>query len=144
MLKTIMKLFEKGKRKEDPLNKLADGPIGTTIKNLASQQAEAAARGERIINRLPASIQISRLKLQMVERLKQHDSSELSVQAEIYSELLAIDTDGAVGLAAESFDRISPKIQNSILVDVEDAVRAEDLASDRINFDDLERLFSRP
>lgn len=144
MLKSIIKLFEKKKRKADPLGILADDPIGTTIRNLANQQAEAAARGERITNRIPAFIRVGRLKLQMVERLKQLDSSELGVSVEVYSEILAIDANGAIGLAAESFDRISPKIRNSILADVEDKVRAEDLAGDRANFDDLERLFSRP
>jgi len=142
MLKSLIKLFEKKKRKDDPLGMLADGPLGKTIRSLASQKAEAAARGETITNRIPAFIRVGMLKLRMVERLKQLESSELGVPAEVYREILAIDASGAVGVGAEGFDRISPKIQNSILVDAEEAVRAEDLASDRAKFDDLERLFS--
>ncbi len=126
---------------DDPLGIFSDDPIGNTIKNLAKQQVEAAARGERVTNRLPKFVQINSLKLSIVKMLQGMSAESIGVNESLYQRLLAIDTEGGLGLIAKDFDAISNELPEAVLSTIESKVRAIDSTKLKPNFNDIAQIF---
>ena len=124
----------------DPFGIFSDDPIGSTIKNLARQHAEAAARGERIVNRIPSSVRSNFLKADILKRLRKSNYDELGFPPELCAEIDRIDMDGALGEVRKGFESLRLKIEPSILKKLELEARDEDAKSDRPDYDDIENL----
>lgn len=133
-----------GRRKSETYDPIAammsDDPIGATIRGLARQQAEAAASGKRIINRMPESVRRSLLRVDIMKKLMVSDLEGLDIHPAVCQEIQRLDPNRPVGETDAQFAAISAKVPMPLLKKLEAEVRESDSRSDRPNYDDLDIL----
>lgn len=111
-----------------------------TMRRLAAQQSEAAARGERVVNQLPASVRQGYLIIDVVERLRQLNQEEDGISASVAAKLEEIDVQGTMAAIRSGFEAVRPDLPVPLLQEVEAKSRADDAASSRPKYDDIEPL----
>lgn len=129
-----------GKRKSRASNERFPLDIDSSVRRLAHQHAEAAARGERVINRLPSSVREGFLKSEIVERFRQLDYEEVGITKELAEAIEGIDLNGPMGEIRASFDVLRSRLPTSVLQQIEAEVRAADADSANPKYDDIEAL----
>ena len=125
----------------DSLDIFSDDPIGNTIKNLVKLQAEATDREARVINRLPEFVRVNSLKLNIMKMLQDMSAESIAIDVTLYQRLLAIDTEGGLGVIAKDFDVICKELPGAILAAIETKVRTIDSTKLKPNFNDIEPIF---
>ncbi len=133
-----------GKKKEETYDPVAaimsDDPIGATICGLVQQQAQAAASGKRIINRMPESVRRSLLRIEIMKKLMASDLEGLDIHPEVCEEIHRLDPTRPIGETNAQFTAILAKVPTPLLKKLEADVRESDSRSNRSNYDDLESL----
>jgi hypothetical protein len=138
MIQFLQSLF--GKRKPRTLTDELPLDINSTVRRLAGQHAEAASRGERIVNRMPSSVRMNFLKSAILEKLQQMDYEKIGISKEVVDEIEEIDFEGAMGTIGKSFDALLPRLPTSTLQKIEAEVRTADAASSKPQYDDIALL----
>lgn len=109
----------------DPLGLFSDNSIENTIKNLMTQQINAAAQGQRVVNRLPESARIIMLKVEILRSLGaisdtlSDDGVSEDVWECVWEILDRVDLGAPMGEIGESFDEIQVEIPRHILMQLE-------------------------